>query len=433
MSTASNDTQVRQLIDAAQRAHAGGRHDEAGRLIEQARTVAPEHPLVLNAVGMRALNAGDAATARRTLERAISIAPELPALYFSLALICRASGDAKAEMAAIEKALARDPYFFLALLQKATLLERLGKSRDAATAYEAVLACAPPASQLPPSMQSALAHAKRAVDANNQALENFLSERVDSVRAEHVGEPLERFDQCLGVLVGKQRVYVQEPTFMHFPRLPALQFYARSEFRWLKDLEAATEEIRAELVQVLAEDSQRFVPYVANPDGVPLNQWKELNRSRKWSAYFLWHYGTRIEDHIARCPKTAAALAHVPRIDVPGHAPTAFFSLLEPKTRIPAHTGVSNTRLVVHLPLIVPPACRFRVGSETREWKPGEAWVFDDTIEHEAWNDSDEPRAILICDIWNPYLTAAERDLVTAVTVGYRDYYDGQMPGGSRL
>jgi aspartyl/asparaginyl beta-hydroxylase (cupin superfamily) len=103
------------------------------------------------------------------------------------------------------------------------------------------------------------------------------------------------------------------------------------------------------------------------------------------------------------------------------------FSILDAKTRIPAHTGVNNARLVVHLPLIVPPGCGFRVGAETREWRPGEAFVFDDTIEHEAWNDSDDARAVLIFDIWNPHLTLAERDMVCALTAGVGEFY-GALP-----
>jgi aspartyl/asparaginyl beta-hydroxylase (cupin superfamily) len=118
----------------------------------------------------------------------------------------------------------------------------------------------------------------------------------------------------------------------------------------------------------------------------------------------------------------------VPRCRVDGRAPTAFFSILEPNTRIPAHTGVTNTRLTVHLPLVVPPNCGFRVGATTREWIPDQAWVFDDTIEHEAWNLSDTPRAILIFDIWNPLLTAAERDLIQTATEVYGQYYS-QRPG----
>jgi aspartyl/asparaginyl beta-hydroxylase (cupin superfamily) len=83
---------------------------------------------------------------------------------------------------------------------------------------------------------------------------------------------------------------------------------------------------------------------------------------------------------------------------------------------------VTNTRVTVHLPLIVPPGCRFRVGGETREWEVGKAWVFDDTIEHEAFNDSDEPRVILIFDVWNPQLTQLERDLVRETTVALAEY-----------
>ena len=63
------------------------------------------------------------------------------------------------------------------------------------------------------------------------------------------------------------------------------------------------------------------------------------------------------------------------------------------------------------------------MGGTTREWVPGQAWVFDDTIEHEAWNDSDTPRAILIFDIWNPLLSAAEREMITAATQVYVSHY----------
>jgi aspartyl/asparaginyl beta-hydroxylase (cupin superfamily) len=91
------------------------------------------------------------------------------------------------------------------------------------------------------------------------------------------------------------------------------------------------------------------------------------------------------------------------------------FSLLAPQTRIPPHTGAANTRLVCHLPLIVPPKCGFRVGETTREWRVGEAFVFDDTIEHEAWNDSDELRVVLIIDLWAPALNEAERTAVASV------------------
>jgi aspartyl/asparaginyl beta-hydroxylase (cupin superfamily) len=108
---------------------------------------------------------------------------------------------------------------------------------------------------------------------------------------------------------------------------------------------------------------------------------------------------------------------------VPGSTPSALFSILDAKTRIPPHTGVSNTRLIVHLPLIIPSGCGFRVGAEQREWIPGKAFVFDDTMEHEAWNDSDVPRAVLIFDIWSPFVSEVEREFVRSVTAAVGEYY----------
>jgi aspartyl/asparaginyl beta-hydroxylase (cupin superfamily) len=111
---------------------------------------------------------------------------------------------------------------------------------------------------------------------------------------------------------------------------------------------------------------------------------------------------------------------------VEGASPNAMFSLLAPRTRIPPHTGVANTRLVCHLPLIVPRDCGFRVGASRREWRVGEAFVFDDTIEHEAWNDSDELRVVLIIDLWPPALGRADRDAVSAVIGASNATFMGQ-------
>ena len=110
-----------------------------------------------------------------------------------------------------------------------------------------------------------------------------------------------------------------------------------------------------------------------------------------------------------------ALLEGLPQPDIPGASPNAMFSLLAPKTRIPPHVGISNTRLVCHLPLIVPEGCWFRVGAETRLWKTGEAFVFDDTMEHEAANPSDELRVVFICDVWHPDISPTERAAVAAL------------------
>ena len=162
---------------------------------------------------------------------------------------------------------------------------------------------------------------------------------------------------------------------------------------------------------------------------MPVNQFAELNNSPRWSAFHLLNYGQRVDANASRCPKTMEVLARMPQPDQPGRTPTAMFSLLKPRTTIPPHTGVTNVRLVTHLALIIPEGCTYRVGNDVRLWVPGKAWVFDDTIEHEARNDSDKLRVILMFDIWHPHLTPPERALITALWAGLNAFEAASGPG----
>jgi aspartyl/asparaginyl beta-hydroxylase (cupin superfamily) len=113
----------------------------------------------------------------------------------------------------------------------------------------------------------------------------------------------------------------------------------------------------------------------------------------------------------------------LPLVRITGRGPTAFFSRLKPGTHIVPHHGATNTRLIAHLPLIVPPDCALRVGNDTRAVEAGRMMIFDDTLEHEAWNRSDQDRVVLIFDIWNPFLSATERELVTHMTQALAEFY----------
>jgi len=428
IATAATESQIRALIDAIDRADQAGNRGEAERALAQARAAAPDHPGVLNVAGMRQLLAGDAGAARPLLERAAALDPVSPMLWLNLALAHRELNDQAAERDALEQALTADPRFFPALLHKARLFERQGKLKQAAYMYHAFLCCVPAGVPQPPAVRSAMEHANKVLRHNDAALEAFLQPRLDEARARHDGARLERFDACFEALVGKRGMFAPQPTFMLFPRLPAIEFLDREDFPWLDAFDAATDEIRAEARAALAQALEDFVPYISKPAGSPVDQWQELNNSKRWSTFFLLKNGKRVEDHLERCPRTAALLEAAPLCAIPGHAPTAFFSVLAPKTRIPGHTGVTNTRFIVHLPLVVPPSCVFRVGAETRPWREARAWVFDDTFEHEAWNGSDEPRIVLIFDVWNSFLTEAERDLVRVVTQGVQEYNEGESP-----
>ena len=165
----------------------------------------------------------------------------------------------------------------------------------------------------------------------------------------------------------------------------------------------------------MAAERAELVPYIQYPDDVPLRQWAELNRNRAWTAIHLVQNGVTIEANARHCPAAMALLGQLDQPDIPRRGPNAMFSLLAPGAHIPPHTGVANTRLVCHLALIVPPGCWFRVGAETRDWEAGKAWVFDDTIEHEAMNPSEALRVVFIIDTWHPDLSPAERGAVAAV------------------
>ncbi|MBL8557321.1 MAG: aspartyl/asparaginyl beta-hydroxylase domain-containing protein [Hyphomonadaceae bacterium] len=374
---------------------------------------------------MSALQRGDHARALAALDEAGALDPADPDIPMNRALAFRMRGDLGSALKALDAALSLEPYSFLALVSKAAVVEQMGQHRAAAKIYKNALKIAPPEHVMPPHLKSAVQHAQQAVASNTQAMNSFLRAQTDHLRAKHQGADLSRFDECLDILSGVRKAYVQEPLFLTFPKLPPITFHAREHFPWMAELEAQTEIIRDELLAQLKVYWDKFHPYMQLPAGAPLNQWAALNHSPDWSTLHLWRDGAKIPANCALFPKTTAILERIPMADQPGYAPTAMFSVLQPRTAIPPHTGSSNTRLIAHLPLIIPDGCRFRVGNDTRPWVMGESFVFDDTIEHEAWNDSDQLRAVLIFDVWNPLLSAAERELVSAMTTALNTYDAG--------
>ena len=135
---------------------------------------------------------------------------------------------------------------------------------------------------------------------------------------------------------------------------------------------------------------------------------------RPWEAYFFFRHGKRYDENHLRCPATSRALESIELCKIRDHAPEICFSLLTPGTHLLPHYGVTNVRVVMHLPLLVPPECALNViGAGEHHWREGELMMFDDTFHHEAWNRSDSVRMILLMDCWNPALTTVEREAVT--------------------
>lgn len=411
VATSEAGARLQSIMSAAIAARQQGHADEERRLLGLALELAPNNPHVLNARGMRALADHDHERARACFASAAEADPKEETLWINLATANRALGDDDGERSALDRVLDLNRLHFVAQLRMAELNQRVGRMAEAAQHWSNVVQMATGFDQRPPAVEDALARGRAFLAAHNETL----ARKLDDVLGDtlQTRDPkVRRFSACVDHVLGRRAIYQNHCAGVHFPFLPADEFFERESFPWLAELEAKTPAIREEALALLARGGDAIRPYVRQDAGTPENKWTALDQSLDWSACFLWEYGVRNDQVCALCPETAAALERVPRSLIPGKAPSAFFSILKPRTHIPAHTGVSNIRAIVHLPLVVPDGCRFRVGGEVREWKVGEAFAFDDTIEHEAWNDSDEIRIVLIFDVWNPHLTTLEQDLL---------------------
>ena len=368
-----------------------------------------------NGLGMEALRAGDALAAVGHFQRACDVAPDAGELWLNLATAKRQLKDDEGERTALEQALNLDQRNLMALIRLAQLHERVGESGSATSRWSNVLSLAVAIDQPSLEFLALLDHARRYVEKQRRQLADDLDRALANDLATASARDQRRVCASTDVLLGRRTVFTNNCHGFHYPFLPADEYFDRDHFPWLEQLEAATADIRAELEAILADSHPGLAPYVEQPPGVPENKWSPLDKSLDWGALHLWRDGQHNKAAGARAPKTATLVENLPLCRIPGRAPAVFFSILRAGKSIPPHTGVTNVRSIVHLPLIVPEGCTFRVGGETRPWVEGEAFVFDDTIEHEAHNPTTKDRAVLILDTWNPHLSAAERDMICKI------------------
>jgi len=369
---------------------------------------------------LAALRRGDAGEARALFARVAAVKPDEAGVWYGLALACKDLGDDTAMLEALDRVLGLEPHHISALLMKADHFARIGDDRAAQAFYRAVVAQAPAPQYAPPAIQDLIRRAERQSALYSQRYETHLLDSLS--RAGFApGRSSRRFDQSVDLLLGRTQIYLQSPTAFYFPELPQRQFYEREEFAWIAALEAQADVIRDELLGVVGDDLA-FRPYVRSDGSRPPKAFGGLRDKLDWSAFYLIENGAVVPEAAARCPATLAAVEQAPLCKARGCTPSVLFSLLRPGARIPPHTGHNNARLICHLPLIVPDGCGLRVGNETRPWTLGQTLIFDDTMEHEAWNESDEIRVVLLFDIWRPELTLEERDLVAATLTAVESY-----------
>jgi len=366
--------------------------------------------------GAEALRSGRSPEARRLFEQLTATGRANIQIWLLLAAACRAQGDGPAEEAAIDAGLKLEPRSLRAHIMKADCRRRSSDDRGAISYYRSALMLAE-GQRLPDDL---LAEVRRAEAAMAELNDRYAALR-DSSLAEHgfpEGSRSPRFQEALDIIAGRKRIFLQEPTAFYFPGLPQIQFYDTAAFDWVGAVEAEWRTIRDEIAPVLASGRDGFRPYIQAEANQPRLDDNPLLDSPDWSTLFLCDNGVVSEEAIARFPKTWEAVQAAPLTRIPNSAPTVMFSLLRPGARINPHNGVHNARLICHLPLIVPSNCGFRVGNDVREWEEGKILIFDDSIEHEAWNNSDQDRLVLIFDVWRPEIEEQERREITALFQG---------------
>lgn len=374
----------------------------------------------LLAEARRATERRDFAAAASQLQSAHERYPLDREVAIQLALALGAQGRLQEALVPLEALIEREPEQPTVWLYAHLLLDRMGdKARGLKAAYQAVTRAQRAGLWVDEAStpQDLLRPVLAAVERVRLGRRELFMESFATLREQHGNAELARMDRALANYLSPEPGLPpdsrQRPTFFYFPGLPDSPYHEPALQPWAHQLRAAFPEIRREALSVLEEDRvvlPDFIPRAGTNEHRP-EHLAGASLNPTWQAFFFYRRGRRFDDNHARCPATSQALESIDLCRIGMQAPEICFSVLRPQTHIKAHHGVSNIRLVMHLPLIVPHDCALNlVGAGEHAWREGELVMFDDTYLHEAWNRSDATRVIVLMDCWNPYLTPVERE-----------------------
>ena len=399
-----------------------GRVTDAERAFATILEKDPGNVQALNVMALVALREENLKVAFLHIENALRVDPDNPVTLHNRGRIFEAAQQYDEAAAAHRAALQKEPNLHAARLHLGRALELSGDSHRAIVCYARALQDAQSDGRwlnkatTPPAFQPLIEHAVHQVRSGRRAA---IDELLQPVVAQFGNEALNRVRTGLRAYFNEEAPRVKDPrqlsTFFHFPDIPANPFLDRQLFPWIASLEAVMPEISGELNSLLQQADGR--ERVFSSEALEAANLRGLKQPPSWNGYYFYRHGEPRPDNRARCPRTAAALDALPLCRIRDHGPEVLFSVFTPGTHLLPHRGVTNTRLVAHLPLIVPDDCALVVGGEEHRWREGKVVVFDDTYEHEAWNRSDRTRIVLIFDVWSPYLSEAER-MAIALLIG---------------
>ncbi len=363
-----------------------------------------------------AIERGDPMRAANLLERARAVEPDEPQLAVNLGYAYAKSGRPVGARNLMDATVARFPEFHAAWMLLGQLAEGIGDRTTASRAYAQAIKLAQRKGMW---LNEATTQSQQTAMVMNaiQQVRLWWRERFfasfQAIREKYGNDELKRVDRALAGYLREADVTPddprQRPKFLYFPDIPSTPYLDPYLQPWAKKLADAFPEIRAEAAQLLA-DQVPLPGFLTFKEGDKVEKYLTgTGPNTAWDAFFFYRRGKRYDDNHLRCPKTSAVLESIDLCRIRDQTPEICFSMLTPGSHIMPHFGVTNTRVVVHLPLIVPGDCALGiVDGDAHQWKEGELMMFDDTFQHEAWNRSDQTRVNLLMDAWNPHLTEVE-------------------------
>lgn len=380
-------------------------------------------PALLRRMARLAMMRGDAVRAAALLGSCRRGGESDDSIAIELSHALAESGQIEAAERELEGLVQREPDHALGWLLLGRLRELSGANRAALQAWLQAVVQARQAGRWFDEATTPRAWAplvQRATHFVRQGQRELLMGLLEELQARHGAAGMTRVEKALR---GWLREFDatpadprQRPRFLYFPDLPSTAYHDPMLQPWAPRLLAAFPDIRAEAIAATRLEHE-LPDFIAPPKNGPADTYVDGDGpAPAWKAFFFYRHGERFDANHERAPRTSEVLESIDLCRIRDEAPEILFSVLRPGSHIKPHHGVSNVRLVMHLPLVVPPGCALRVVDHgDHEWQEGRLMMFDDTYLHEAWNRSDRTRLILLMDCWNPHLAPEERSAVTSI------------------
>lgn len=385
----------------------------------------PECVPALFALADLALERDNIDLAELQLKKLEKIIPGDPDLLMGLIELRLFRGELSIAEQELESFVTAFPDAAIAWLRLANVREQLGKNEAAMQARGQGIARAQAhgrwkslASIEPQFRDEIVSHMERFREQQRDLFQSLLT----SLQGRFGAEEMMRFESAIAGYLDRTPLAPddprQKPSFLFFPDLSQQPVLDASRLNWAQTLNTGVKELQDEAA-ALMQDKDAWTSYLGAPRGESVKQILQCDTPQSgWDAAFFFRRGHRLDGLHDRCPKISSFLASLPLCQIPGQAPEACLSVLHPKTTLLPHHGVTNTRLVVQLPLIADIGSTLSfTGESDIQWKAGVPVIYDDTFEHADLNSSDNPRVSLMVDIWHPDLTGPEKVAITEFVI----------------